>query len=221
MRSWSRWVFLVSGALFVAACSSGDSADDEIAADTCGPQGTAEEAGGCRCDAGFTEVDGRCVEDDGEDEPGMLTPPPEIVRLLPAACFVGPSPCEPRTGEGCAEGESCSLTPEGRLICRPPPRTAAIGDACDSLAGPFCEAGAWCVGDASAGTGICRAVCCGDGECSEPGHRCVGVFQQPALGSLGACFESTEPSPMCLSAGATCTVGNDQCCGFCHIDHCH
>jgi len=145
------------------------------------------------------------------------------VQLLPAACFAGASGCDPRSGEGCTAGEACDFSSAGQLVCFPPPNTAELGQSCNNQGGPFCASGGWCVPDTSGGPGICRKVCCSDGECSEPGVACVGLLTNPSMGAIGVCRTPPEPgdSPQCLPYGAPCTMSNDQCCGQCHFDHCH
>ena len=151
----------------------------------------------------------------------------DVIRILPFSCFIGPSPCDPRSGEGCAEGETCDFSSESELGCFPPPNTAAVGEACDNSAGPYCAVGGWCAPDSITGEPFCHQVCCFDSECSAPGLECAGIFTDPNIGSLGLCKFPSEESDDdeapgdCLPSGASCSTTDDQCCGYCHVGHCH
>ncbi|MEM6732228.1 MAG: hypothetical protein AAF658_11775, partial [Myxococcota bacterium] len=206
----------------------------------CGPNGFLHQGLGvdphCDCDPGYVDVDMYCIssqalsEAAGEnastppnDSPTL--PPSNVVRLLPRSCYAGPSPCEPRTGQGCAAGETCDFSGEGQLVCYPPPNEAQIGEPCDNQVGPYCASGGWCWRDPD-GNASCHEVCCANSECTDPDFSCVPTFNNSAFGTLGVCRVPTEPTdpvdaPSCLSPGAFCSMATDQCCGFCHFDHCH
>ena len=51
------------------------------------------------------------------------------------------------------------------------------------------------------------------------------IFTDPNIGSLGICNvpgeNSGDDSGDCLPSGASCSVTDDQCCGYCHVGHCH
>mgnify|MGYP001185302393 CR=1 FL=1 len=151
----------------------------------------------------------------------------DIVRILPFSCFIGPSPCDPRNGDGCAAGETCDFAGEGELGCFPPPNTAGIDEPCDNSAGPYCAAGGWCAPDTITGESFCQQVCCVDSECTHSEFECVSIFTDPNIGSLGLCKFPSEDSgdddapEDCLPPGASCSPANDQCCGYCHAGHCH
>ena len=151
----------------------------------------------------------------------------ETVRLLPFSCFIGPSACDPRNGDGCDEGATCDFSSESQLTCFPPPNTAPLDAPCNNSGGPFCASGGWCAPDNTTGEARCHRVCCDDSECGTPGTKCIGIFTDPNIGSLGLCRIPTEDdedddgADNCLPAGASCTPSDDQCCGYCHVGHCH
>ena len=190
---------------------------------------TAEQSAG-DSDAGIVSDVGGASSSDispaatSKDTQNSVQPPSRPqTQLLPPSCFVGASNCDPRSGEGCSAGEACDFSSQGELVCFPPPNEAAIGQSCSNQGGPYCASGGWCVSDTSGGPGTCRKVCCVNQECSEPGFECVGMLNNPSMGSIGVCRTPPDPtdSPQCLPYGAPCTPSNDECCGQCHFDHCH
>ena len=152
----------------------------------------------------------------------------ETVRLLPLSCFIGSSACDPRNGDGCDDGATCDFSSESQLTCFPPPNTAQIDTACNNSGGPFCASGGWCAPDNVTGEALCHKVCCDDSDCSTPGTKCTGIFTDPNIGSLGLCRfptedeeENNDDASNCLPPGASCSPSDDQCCGYCHVGHCH
>ena len=91
----------------------------------------------------------------------------------------------------------------------------------------FCASGGWCAPDNVTGEARCHRVCCDDSECGTPGTKCIGIFTDPNIGSLGLCRipteddEDDEDASNCLPPGASCSPSDDQCCGYCHVGHCH
>ena len=182
------------------------------------------------CDSNSTSTDSTASTEDNsptdlDDSNSESDANEDIVRLLPFSCFIGPSPCDPRNGQGCAEGETCDLDSEGRLSCFPPPNTADVDEPCDNSAGPYCAAGGWCAPDTITGESFCHQVCCSDSECAAEGFACVGIFTDSNIGSLGLCKfpseDDVDDSGDCLPPGAGCSSTNDQCCNYCHAGHCH
>ncbi|MEM6786679.1 MAG: hypothetical protein AAF928_20575 [Myxococcota bacterium] len=239
----SRTTRVLAGAavaVLLAACSTAaDEPDDDddgggSSGGQCGPNEVLHGGAGvpphCHCDDGYVDVNDTCVPasqgngtttSTGTGGPTTSGGGGQGTNYLPASCFAGSSPCEPRTGEGCAAGETCDLDSEGQMVCFPPPNTAALGQPCNNGSGPFCAAGGWCLPGAGGGT-VCQQVCCADAECTTPGETCVPVFQNPQMGSLGTCgVDNGGGGGTCLPAGALCSPSNDECCGHCHIDHCH
>ena len=215
----------LSMCLFALTIACGDKSTDLTGAEACEPSATTDctESSDATSDATENSGDTSTPSADASDN-GTAS---ETVRLLPMACFIGPSACDPRNGEGCGEGSACDFSGDGELMCFPPPNTAAIDEACNNAEGPFCASGGWCAPDSVTGDALCHKVCCSDSECTEPGFECVGVFTDPNIGSLGLCKIPTEgdsggdDSGSCLPPGASCSMSNDQCCGYCHSGHCH
>ena len=169
---------------------------------------------------------GTASESPTSDDPSDETAA-ETVRLLPLSCFIGSSACDPRNGDGCDEGATCDFSSESQLTCFPPPNTAQLDAPCNNSGGPFCASGGWCAPDNVTGEARCHRVCCDDSECGTPGTKCIGIFTDSNIGSLGLCRIPTEDdddddgADNCLPAGASCAPSDDQCCGYCHVGHCH
>jgi hypothetical protein len=117
--------------------------------------------------------------------------PPDPVPSAGACVTVAePIACNPVTNAGCeGAGQACDANNQGGFNCFDPPNDAALCAACDASAGPFCVAGATCIGEPPAAT--CAKYCCDDGDCGD--GTCIKVDANndpafPAAPDLGFCF---------------------------------
>jgi len=119
--------------------------------------------------------------------------------------------CDPNTGSGCAEGETCDVVAAGggetlEIVCVPAPTRVRAGASCDAARGLQCAPGLRCV------AGRCADGCCDDTDC---GRNAACTALATAHGTLGHC------RALCGGNGAHCTRAADCCSGDCHGDHCH
>ena len=218
----SRSALLFSFGIFLTVACGGNTTSDNS-----NPCATLTDA---NCDDESTTIDATNSSSGPEADPvteNSHETVEEVIRHLPLSCFIGSSKCDPRNGNGCEDGETCDFSSESELNCYPPPNTAAIDETCNNSGGPYCASGGWCAPDSITGDALCHQVCCSDSECSAPGTKCVGVFTDPNIGSLGLCripsdeSDENNDSGSCLPPGASCSPANDQCCNYCHSGHCH
>ena len=99
--------------------------------------------------------------------------------------------CNPVINEGCdaAGGEACDLSMSG-YSCFPPPNDAKLCAACDNSAGPFCVAGAHCIGTQ------CAHYCCDDGDCGT-GTCSKDITMDPVV---GVCVDKADPTKAACDA---------------------
>lgn len=98
--------------------------------------------------------------------------------------------CDPVTGAGCLEGQTCSLV-GGGFICFGPPNEVPLCGECGGLHGR-CAPGMGCV---SPYDNVCTRFCCTDADCG-PGGDCNLAALTLTLGSPDA-----PPVGMCVLAG--------------------
>lgn len=112
---------------------------------------------------------------------------PEVTCAVPAgapsggSCFSigGADECNPVTQAPCnvAAGEACDLSQNG-FSCFPPPNDVELCGACDPVNGPWCVAGATCVG-------ACARYCCTDADCAPAGACDKATYELG--GDVGVC----------------------------------
>ncbi len=91
------------------------------------------------------------------------------------------------TNDGCnsEDGEACDDNEKGGFKCYPPPNDVDENGECDDNVGPSCAGGMACdTGPSDKAKGICRKLCCSDGDCTG-GLHCRAIDR--VFGTLGFC----------------------------------